>query len=208
MTQITSTIPTAVRWAIGILSALLLLSGIGAAVASQVIPPKPAWALTGFEVVVAFSSFFGLMVFAGRVRQAPALAVLCVAGATLVGSVLGYLAVKVSLAHLPLKPWLAARLGVVGLLTLCAIVIALGSNRQAWNVLVKAALFAVPLAGVALWYRLAHLAPLDTPMPGFKDALRLAAIAGVATTCAVCVCAVTHLSVRAFAIADEPDIKA
>jgi len=196
-------IPAPIRWTIAALSAALLVSGVAGVVVGQVVPPKPAWPLMGFEGVIAFSSVFGLLLVAGRVRQAPALTVLCVAGAAAVGTVLGYLAVKSSLAHLPLKPWLAARLGAAMVLTACAVFIALGSNRTAWKTLWRAGMFAAPLVGVLLWYRLARFAPLDAPLPGFRDALRLGAIVVIALACAVCLCAVVHLSIRAFAIADE-----
>jgi len=205
MPDANQSIPSYVRWTVGGLSALLLVSAIGGAIAGQVVPPKAAWALMGFETVIAFSSIFGLLVCANRVHQAPALAIVCVAGAAMVGTVLGYLAVnrELSFAHLPLKAWLAARVGTSLMLVACAVIAALGSHRQAWRALVRAMCFAAPLVGIAIWYRLSRFAPLNTPMPGFKDSIRLAAIAAVATVCAVCVCAVVHLSIRAFAIADE-----
>lgn len=192
-----------VRWMVGVVSLALLASGITGAVVGQVVPPKPAWALIGFEVVIAFAAVFGLLAAFGRVREAPALAVLCVAGTALVGSVLGYLGVdRASLGHLPLKAWLVGRLGAAAILAGCAVILALGRNRMAWRTLVKAAVFAAPLVGVAVWYKRAHLAPLNTPLPGFGDALRVGGIVLVAAVCGVCVCAVVHLAIRAFVIAD------
>lgn len=201
--QAPANVPSLVRALVGLLSGALLVSGIAGAVAGTVVPPKPAWAVIGFEAVIAFSSLFGLLLAAGKVRQAPALAIASIAGAAFVGTVLGYLSVKHDLAHLPLKAWLLSRAGLAAALGACAVKVALGTDGAAWRTLVRAALWALPLVGVAAWYRLARFAPLDTPMPGFRDSLRLAAIAAVAIACAVCVCAAIHLSIRAFTLADE-----
>jgi hypothetical protein len=193
------------RVIVGVVSLALLVSGVGGAVMGGVIPPKPAWSVMGFEAIIAMSAIFGLLLGAGRLRDTPALTVLCVAGAALAGGVLEYLSARASMSHLPLKAWLAGRLLAAIVLGACSVALVLGRHGRAWGALVRAVAWGVPLAAAAAWYRLAGLAPLNQPAPGLGDALRLGAIALVATLCAVCLCASVHFAVRAFTIAIDAD---
>ncbi len=150
-------VPRLARLTVGALSAVLLgwsLVGIGLAGFAA---DTPVWTLLGFEVVVLIAAALGLTLGLGHYREAPALAVACVAGTLLVASFLGYRGTPGSVGAVPLQLWLMARLAVGLLLAFIAALLVLCRNRKSWAALSTGiALGALP-AAVLLMFGLAIL---------------------------------------------------
>lgn len=106
--------------------AACLLVGVGVALTAlwqgygAATRPDPGWFLIGFEGLTLVGAIFAVLVGAGRFRSGPALAMFCVAGAILVGTVLGFTADRATYRGIQLHPISAARLAASALVLLLA----------------------------------------------------------------------------------------
>ncbi len=111
--------PMAIRGACLLVGAGVGLSalwqGFGAATRAD-----PGWFLLGFEGLALVGALFAVLVGLGKFRHGPALAMLCVAGTILVGTVLGYTADRATYRGIQAHPISAARLGASALMFLLA----------------------------------------------------------------------------------------
>ncbi len=113
-----------IDWLTLVVSALVLLSAAAAILAGALSSPRPIFML-GFEVVILISGAFGVLVGRGRFGDGPAIALLCVAGAVAVGSLLGDLCAGKRIGTFDLRPLLFARCAAAAVLALLAGVIVL-----------------------------------------------------------------------------------
>jgi len=148
------------RWIsllVTLLSGLTALWALVGAILSVTLAPTPIWTLLGFETVIAVSGVLGVFLGLGKYREAPALALICVAGAILVGSFLGYRGSAGAIGTLSLKPWIMGRLAVGLTLALLAALTVLVRSRKSWPALFAGLAFAAIPAGLACVFGLAAL---------------------------------------------------
>lgn len=112
--------PPSIRLAVAILSALVLLSVLATAGAAIFMAPQVSWALLGFECLTLLAALFGLAAAAGRFSDGPGLALACVAGTILAGSMFGYLGTTGQIGDWKMHYWLIGRVSVAGLLGVLA----------------------------------------------------------------------------------------
>lgn len=146
-------IPLPVRALAGALSLAVLataLAGMGIALAGRALDPdfKPAWAMFGFEAIVAVSALIGLLFALGRFREGPGMALACVSGAIFAGSVLGYFSVSGVLAGIGLKPFLLARVAAAAALAVGGAFCVLSRDRRSWTVLFRGIVLGAPVLAV------------------------------------------------------------
>jgi hypothetical protein len=190
-----------VRLACGALSGILLASALTGFFAAWRIPPKPGWAMMGFEAVITVSGVYGILLSRGRFSATPALTLACIAGATFVGSVLGYVGVQKKLAEHSLSPFLLGRIGIAAAFVAMSVGVAIGPSREGWKLLIRGVLALVPLIGIVAWYHYARLAPLLAGGEGAVEILRLAGLTIVAVAAGACICAAIHWTIRSFEVA-------
>lgn len=163
-----------------------------------------AWPLFGFETVCVLAGLGAILFALGRIRQAHAMALACIAGTIFVCGVLGYISImREGLAGLHMSPkyWGLGRVGLSAVLVVLAVVISILPNKSATRTLLRAILWAVPLVAIGAWYKLAHLAPMSSAQSGFVEVLRLVGMFVIAAVCGVSLCAFIHCAIRAFEIA-------
>lgn len=193
-------IPAAIPAAVGLLSGLALLSALAAIPASVILPASPGWAMLGFEVVIALAAALGVLFALGRFRDAPGLAIACIAGALFVGSVLGFLGVGRTLGTLRLEPFLFARLALAGLLGALAVLSVLVRRPAAF----KPAILGAVLAGAGLaasaFVYVAHTRQWHPmrPLDGLPEVLRVTGLLIAAILAVVAIAVGTHLVINAF----------
>lgn len=143
-------VPKIVAWVVGLLSAAVLVSAAGGGVLA-VLAPRPYWAWLGFEVVVGVACVQGLLFAGGRFRDAPALALACVAGGVFLASLLGRLSVLASVSGLAKDPWTLGRVLAAGLVGGSAAWLVLSRNPRSLGYLVRGVLCGVVPAGAAAY---------------------------------------------------------
>lgn len=202
-------IPRPVRVLTGTLCAATLLSALaGGAWGVMALWPRVAWPLVGFEIVTILACGFGLLVARGKYAEAPGLTILCVAGVVLTGGVLGYLGANKSHGGIDLKPFMLARLGIAGILSVLAATAEVWYSAVARRTLAKAVMYAVVmLAIVGVLYAMRN-SPLLAQSTGAREAARLVGMAVASILALIGACGAAHLSIRAFAIAHEPETTA
>lgn len=167
-----------------LLGAVLSLSGAAFAVLAWTLPPKPMFAMIGFEVIAAGAGVIAVLVGLGRLREAPGLALICVGGAALAGTVFGYLSASGlrdlaslrpagKLGSLPLWPWYHGRFLICGGLGAIAVLIILGRDARAWKLMLRGALLGLPVVAVGGWMALRGLGSLGVAREGFVEVARI-----------------------------------
>lgn len=160
------------RWIsllVTLLSGLIALWALVGAILSVALAPTPIWTLLGFEAVIAVAGGLGVFLGLGKYREAPALAIACVAGTILVGSFLGYRGSAGAIGSLSLKPWIMGRLAIGLTLALLAALTVLVRNRQSWPALFAGLAFAaIPgvLFGMFALAAVGYGRPIPPTLPG------------------------------------------
>lgn len=190
------------RAAVGVLSAVLLLTATGEGVVSVARAPAN-WSTLGFAVVTALASVFGLLFASGKVRGSPGMTMACVAGAVLVCTELAGLGMDRWIVPLSKASWLMARRLIVLALLAITVVVALSGSRPGWRSLAVSGASAIPLALLGVWYKRAGLSPLLTPTTGVGEMLRLSGLIAAAALSLGSLCAVIHYGIRAFELASQ-----
>ncbi len=182
---------------------LCLLTGISAlaVLGMALLSPPVSWFLVGFEIVIAAASFMGVATGLGRHRDGPAMALLCVAGAVGVGSLLGYIGSGGTLLGWGLKPLLMARLADAATIAGASGLIVLARRpRDAVPMVAKGLLICGALAGMLLaaWLFRASIAGAPGPVRG-----ALMACIGVGGI--VLISAGAHYLIRGFSLGSMAD---
>lgn len=181
----------------GAVSGLILVSALVMGVGALVGGPKPVWFLAGFEVVIAVAGVIGVLTGAGRFREGPALALACVAGAVLVGTLLGCISAQWTLAGHGLRPALLGRTAAAGLIVLTAVWMVMANNpREAVPRLVRGVVFGVVLIGAmgALWVMRGRIATMSMGLRFVAGTIGFLALTGL-------LAASVHLVIDAFVVA-------
>lgn len=196
--------PVKLKWLrvlVSVACAGLALSGLALSIGAVAAGPQPKWPLFGFEIVLLVASVIGVLLAQGKLRGAPGLALLCVAGTIFIACVLGYFGANGRLdlrgdrAPILLKPLLAARLGLVAGLACASMFVVLRRDRVAVGTFAKGLLWAAPLivGGLLAWKMRTTLGGLPGPAQA-----ALVFFGGVALI--ACLSGAGHLFIRAFEI--------
>ncbi|MFM9994198.1 MAG: hypothetical protein ACKVU4_00185 [Phycisphaerales bacterium] len=181
------------------LSVAVACSALAGAVLALTANVRPAWALFGFEVVIAVSCVFGVQFGRGRYRHAPGMALACVAGSVFVGSVLGYMSLRPpALGGVGLKPFLAARVLVAGLIAGAGAACVLSRHPKSWRLAITGAVLGAPVMAAGAIAVIPALRGLAAPLTGMGPMGQLAAGVGLFVVLGGLLCASAHLLIRAF----------
>lgn len=195
--------PKLVRLSAGLVSAAVLLSALVAGFAAACAPwlaegQKPAWAMFGFEVVIAFAAVIGVLLSLGKFRDGPALALACVAAAVFTGSVLGFLGANREIAGYSLRWFLLARVGAAAVLGAGAVACVLVRDRRSLPTLLKAGVLMAPVVAVAAMAVTPAGSRLASPLLEAGAAIRVPVfVLGSLVLCGLFAASV-HLGIRAF----------
>ena len=201
-----------------VLGAIACLLGAAGAILALLASP-PVWFTVGFQTIIALTGLSAMLMVRSRDTPAPALALVCFAGAIFTGATLGrFSAVLAAAAEaigtgdavrlLVRDPWflaqsaLAVALGALGLLT------ALGRDRSAWRRLAIGLACAVPVVAAAGWIVVFNgdeviLAPVDSAIGIVR--VVVVCLAGIAA--AVLLSISVHLVIGAFSPSPEAPSK-
>jgi hypothetical protein len=200
-------VPVALRIAALLHCGVLLASAIVGAAASVMVSrwdpnQAPIWTMLGFEIIIAAAAIIGLLTGLGRFREGPAMAWTIVAGATLLGSVLGYQAALRNIAGYSLTGPLLGRASLSITLLVIASLTVLIRDRRSMPMAIKGLVLAGPPVALGLaafvlargtraeaWIQSILSLPLALKMVAGGFAL----VAG-----GVAFCIGTHLIIRAF----------
>jgi hypothetical protein len=179
-----------------ILSAVVALSAlVGGAI--MLTTDKPSWFFVGFELVVVMAGVFGVLLGRGKFSEAPAMVLLCLAGAVGVGSVLGYVGAGRNLAGVDLRMWVVGRVAAAGVFAALAGLTVLSRRPgPAWRALGIGAVFGVLTVGaLALgWFGRGWLAAAGAP-----NVVKLVVALVLAVVVVGLLSAAVHYTVKAFA---------
>lgn len=183
----------------GLLSVAIGVSAIVVAVLALTANARPAWALFGFEAVIAVSCIFGVRVGRGAYREAPGLALACVAGSVLVGSVLGYLSLNPpTLGGVGVRPFLAARLLGGAALAGAGAACVLSRHPRSRSLALKGVMLGVPVAASAAVLIVPALRAPIAPVFRLGPTAQLAVGAGAFIVLGALLCASVDRLIRAF----------
>ncbi|MBX3381149.1 MAG: hypothetical protein KF805_13730 [Phycisphaeraceae bacterium] len=142
-----STIPSGLRAAIAVLSALIIASSVATIGASFFAEGRPPWALMGFELLTIMAGAFGLATARGRFADGPGLALACVAGTVLAASIFGYLGTTGQIGDWKLHTWLIARATTAALVGLLAAWVVLRRTPGAWLLALRGTVYTAAAIG-------------------------------------------------------------
>ncbi len=196
-------LPRVLMFAVGALSAAIVLSSLAFGIAVLFVGPKPAWMIFGFEIVSMVAGVMGILLAVGRFQEGQGMTLACVAATTAVAAFLAWLSVPAGLEingrnePLNLTNWLFAREGASVLLGGIAAFAVLSRDRRSLSYLTKSIITGAPvlaLAGGAFVGR-HSLGPMLAAMPVWLSML-LACIMGVILVGLLSACG--HCLIRAF----------
>lgn len=189
----------ALRMMTATVSVAVACSALAGAVLALTANARPGWALFGFEVVIGVSCVFGVQFGRGRYRHAPGMALACVAGSVLVGSVLGYMSLQPpTLGGVGLQPFLAARVLAAGLIAASGAVCVLSRHPNSWRLAIVGALLGAPVVMAGAIAVIPALRGLAAPLAGIGPMGQLAVGVGLFVVLGGLLCASAHLLIRAF----------
>jgi hypothetical protein len=187
------------RLAVGAVCVLIAASSVGGLAASIFVGP-PSWSFIGFEAVILIAAGVGAAEAFRFSRTGPAMALLCVAGAVGVGSLLGYIGAGQLLMGRNMLPFLLARAGAAGLLAAAAGLIVLSRDLpRSIPALIKGVMLGAVLVAIlaTVWTMRATILSA-----GGAARVTIALLLGVVAIGLLA--AAVHQLVRAFAVGNEP----
>jgi hypothetical protein len=200
--------PLAVRGAIILTSAALVLLFAWGLYASVFAAGSIVWFAVGFSVVGLFAAGFGVALGLGQYVRGPGMAGLCVAGAVLTCGVFGWLDLRPNLASVPelaslLRPWLiAVGAGAAGIAALSGVLV-LARRPSAWRRFIAGGITFVVLGAGLAAIRGPGARLLET-WEGAGEAIRVSLLLVFAFLAVALISAGGHLCIRAFEITREP----
>ncbi len=190
-------VPRFVRVLVALLSGVVLASALLGAVMAVGANARPAWTLVGFEVVIAVSCVFGLLL--GRYREAPGMALACVAGTIFAGSVLGYVSMSPPvLGGVGLRPFLEARVLAAGLIGAAGAYCVLSRHPRSWRLFARGLLLGAPVVAAAAVLAIPSLRRLLAPVMGMGLVGQMTVAVGAFLLLGALLCAAIDLVIRAF----------
>ena len=199
-------VPALIRHAAMFVCIVLFLSAIagalGAGLVSRWDPNQPPiWTMVGLEVIIALAAVMGILTARGRYAHGPAMAWTIIAGATLLGSVLGYQAAVGNLAGFRLTSPLLGRASIALTLLILASLTVLLRDPRSIPLAAKGLLLAGPpsaiMVGALLATRSGRATSLLQTLSSFPLAVKLIAGAIVLIAGGLALCIGVHLIIRA-----------
>jgi hypothetical protein len=201
-------VPRFIRLIAALLSAGVLVSALAGAVLALIANDRPAWTLFGFEAIVAVSCAFGVLLGTGRYREAPGMALACVAGTVFAGSVLGYLSMTPRvLGGIGLTPFLGVRVLAAGLVGALGAYCVLSRHPRSWRLATQAFLLGLPVLGAAALLAVPSLRAMLAPVAGAGVVTKMAVGVGAFLVLGACLCACVDLMIRAFELGRPEQFK-
>jgi hypothetical protein len=202
-TPIFAPAPRTLRLLGAIVSLLTLASGLLAAFFAVRTNPEPLWAVAGLQVLVVLGGCFGLAWSFGRFVTGPVLALLCAAGAVLVGGMLCFVANRGVLGPVDMKWWTFLQVLLASTLGSVALASALTRDPLSYKPAIKGVLLSLPaialLACVVLGTRLGIMAALAA----LPTAVRIGLWLGLGFVASVMLCMAAHHLATAFGRAEK-----
>jgi hypothetical protein len=184
---------------VALLSAVVLASALAGMVASVAAPDRPAWALFGFEFVTGVAGVLGVIMGWGRFREAPGMALACIAATVLVAAALGYKSLQPPvLGGVSLRPFLLGRAACAVLLAATGAYCVLSRNPRSWPMFFKGVALAMPLAAAAGVAAVPAARALVASMVGSSLLATIVSAVAAFVVLGVLACASAHLIIRAF----------
>lgn len=142
-------VPTAVPVMVAIASGAVALSSVlglaAAAMLGRIVQgASPAWTMVGFEVIGILTGVMGLLFAMGRFREAPGMALACIAGTIFSVAVCTHLSVQGRLGPHSLAILTQARIGAAAVVAVLAAVCVLSRNPRSYSRLLKGVLLGAP----------------------------------------------------------------
>jgi len=202
--------PKPIRAAVVLVSALVALSalaGIGTALFGF---PKIVWGFLGFETVTLIAGVLGVLAGLGRFRSGFGLAMVCVAGTLVAGTLFGlYLDARVNATSADgarlVKLMIAFRAGSAVVLAAMGGLAVLVRDRRSWGLLVRGAIVGLPVVAVLGWLGATRLRPLTMPLEGGMSTVRTVSVVLGGLVLMVLFSVAAHLCIRAFEITRPDD---
>jgi hypothetical protein len=192
-------VPRFIRLFAAVVSGVVLASAALGMVAALVANDRPALTLLGFELVIAVSCVFGVLLGGGRYRQAPGLALACVAGTVFAGSVLGFYSLSPPvLGGVGLKPLLAARALAAGLIAGAGAWCVLSRHPRSWRLAAQGVLLGAPVLITAAVLAVPSLRRVLGPLAGLGLVAQMAVAVGAFLLLGGLLCASVDMVIRAF----------
>ncbi len=162
--------------------------------------------MLGFEFVIVVAAALGIPFARGAFREAPGMALLCIAGAIFAGSVLGYLSLNPrTLGSVSATPFLLARVAAAGVIVAGAALNVLSRSRRGQVLFVKGALLGAPvIAGAAMPFFPAGRRVIDAIL-GMGTTPTLVLGLAAALVLGGLLCASGHMVIHAFELGRVPD---
>lgn len=207
--ETTPPVPRLVPPVVGLTCAAVALSAVAGIAISlllgRLVPgTRPAWTMLGFEVITLVAAILGLLFAAGRYRDAPGMAMACVAGTIFSASICAHIGVHGELARQPLLPFTAGRVLAAALLGALGGVCVLVRDPASWRVLIKGVALGLPmLIGVAILA--ATRGGILEKLNALGSAGKVAALGIYGFIAGVMLCASVEFVVRAFRMGTIPD---
>jgi hypothetical protein len=203
-------LPKSVLRVVAVLGAVLALSALAMCVASVAIAPHAVWVVFGFELIMVVAGVIAVLFARGAFAEGQGLTLLCVAGVTLAGGFLSYLATagshgivfRAGAGPTSMVPWLVFRT-VIGLgFLLMASYAVLRRSRDSVAYLKRGVIASIVLGTVAGVTLLTRGTLANAP-----DAVRGVVWAFVGVVALIGIAAAGHSFIRAFECGRLEDAK-
>jgi hypothetical protein len=196
--------PKPARLVILVLSILTLLTTLEGARLALTRPDGAAWGSLGFEIVIAVACVIGILLGRGCFKAGPGIAAACVAGTIFVATLFGRLEFVSSPRAIPRDLWFLGRTGLAALIGLMAAFTVLSRDRRSIAMVVRSALFFVPLVAFAAFWAATGGLWLGTSNSGGAEVARVVILLFLALVGGGLFCAGAHCLIRAFEFGVPP----
>ncbi|MBX3360070.1 MAG: hypothetical protein KF705_01315 [Phycisphaeraceae bacterium] len=145
--------PRALRGVVLVGSAGVLLSAAAGVYVTLSADPSPQWGTFGYEVVIAASAVFGVLLGLGRFRAGSGLCAGLVALAWFVGTGMGRLPFHSSPRGVVTDPWFVGRAAAAAMVAGSGALAVLARDARAWRRLIVGGMLLAPVgAFVVYWF--------------------------------------------------------
>jgi hypothetical protein len=194
---------------VGLTCAAVGLSALAGIVVSlllgKIVPgAKPAWTMLGFEIITLVSAVLGVLFAAGRFRDAPAMALVCVAGTVFSAAVCAHIGVHGELGRFSIVPLTGGRVLAAALLAALGGTCVLVRDPASWRVFLKGAILGLPML-IGVGVLAATRGAIIDRLGALGSTGKIAVIGVYALVAGGMLCASVEFVVRAFRMGVIPD---
>lgn len=190
--------PRASRAAVLVLSAMALVSSAAGVFFALRAEPSPQWGSFGYEIVIAVSCVFGVLLGTGRFQQGSGLAAGLIALTWFVGTGMGRLPFHNSPRGVISDPWFLGRTAASGAVALAGAYAVLCRDSRAWRRLVTGLLLLAPVGAFGAFWMLTGGGWLGASQEGGAGVVKVSALILIALVCGGLFCFGADSIIRAF----------